>query len=100
MVNHKDEIIVTEYKSHCLSVFHPSGKKLRSFGIRGSKDGQFNHPSGVTVDDNDNILVADSKSSRLMEHFLLHVEEFHDPETLRSALSMGNSMWSVGIRMF
>ena len=62
VVNHKDEIIVTENKSHCVSVFHPSGTKLRSFGIRGSKDGQFNHPMGVTVDDDDNILVADSKN--------------------------------------
>ena len=67
VVNHKNEIIVSEYKKHCVSMFHPSGQKLRSFGYRGSEEGQFDHPYGVTVDDEDNILIADSKNNRIQK---------------------------------
>ena len=67
VVNHRNEIIVSENKNHCVSVFHPSGKKLRSFGTQGSGDGQFNCPMGVTLDNEDNILVADSKNSSIQK---------------------------------
>ncbi len=54
----KGEVIVTEYSRHCVSIFSSYGKKLRSFGTRGSDKGQFNHPNGVAVDSEGNILVA------------------------------------------
>ena len=67
VVNHRNEIIVSEHKDHCVSIFHASGKKLRSFGTQGSGDGQFNCPMGVTLDNEDNILVADSKNSSIQK---------------------------------
>ena len=67
VVNHRNEIIVSEKKNHCVSIFHPSGKKLRSFGTQGSGGGQFNSPMGVTLDNEDNILVADSKNSSIQK---------------------------------
>ena len=54
-VSQSGEVVVTENGSHCVSVFSPSGKKLRSFGTRGSGQGQFNSPKGVAVDGEGNI---------------------------------------------
>ena len=67
VINHRNEIIVSENNNHCVSVFHPSGKKLRSFGTHGSNYGQLNRPMGLAVDDEDNILVADSKNNRIQK---------------------------------
>ena len=58
-VNQKGEVIVAEGSGHCVSIFSPTGEKLRSFGSKGSGHGQFNGPRGVAVDDNGNILVVD-----------------------------------------
>ena len=60
-INHRGEILIAEGDGHCISIFSPTGKKLRSFGSQGSGPGQFIHPYGVTVDDDGNTLVTDSK---------------------------------------
>ena len=58
-ISHRGNIIVAESSGHCVSVFSPDGKKIKSFGSPGSGPGQFNRPEGVAVDDEDNILVVD-----------------------------------------
>ena len=58
-VNKRGEVIVAEYEGHCVSIFSPTGEKLRSFGTQDSGHGQFNVPCGVAVDGDGNILVAD-----------------------------------------
>ena len=65
VVNKKGEIIIAEnaYGAHCISVYSQSGEKLRSFGSSGSGQGQFKGPRGVAVDDDDNILVADTENN-------------------------------------
>ena len=50
-----------------VSVLSPNGAKLRSFGTRGSGPGQFLDPGGVAVDDEGNILVADSGNHRIQK---------------------------------
>ena len=64
-VNQRGEIIVAEQSGHCISIFSPTGEKLRSFGSKGSGPGQFNEPCGVAVDDDGSILVADSRNHRI-----------------------------------
>ena len=59
-VNQRGEIIVAEKGGHCISIFSPTGEKLRSFGSQGSEPGQLKDPQGLTVDNDDNILVADA----------------------------------------
>ena len=66
-VNQRGEIIVAEGGGHCVSVFSPTGEKLRSFGSKGSGQGQFNQPCGVAVDDDGNILVVDSRNHRIQK---------------------------------
>ena len=59
-VSPSGELIVTENKGHCVSIFSPSGEKLRSFGSLGSGKGQFSSPRGVALDGMGNILVVDN----------------------------------------
>ena len=59
-VTKRGEVIVAESGGHCVSIFSPSGDKLRTFfGSEGSRRGNFKSPCGVAVDDDDNILVVD-----------------------------------------
>ena len=53
---------MAELGGNCISIFSPSGEKIRTFGSRGSAQGQFNEPCGVTVDGDGNILVVDGSS--------------------------------------
>ena len=64
-VNHRGEAVVAEWGGHCISVFSPSGEKLRSFGTHGSGSGQIWYPREVAVDGEGNILVADSQNHRI-----------------------------------
>ena len=66
-VNQKGEIAVTEWREHYISMYCPSGRKIQSYGTRGSGQGQFQYPSGVTVDKEENILVADSNNNRIQK---------------------------------
>ena len=66
-VNQRGEIIVAEGGGHCISIFSPTGEKLRSFGSQGSGPGQFSSPCGVAVDDDGNILVMDSGNKRIQK---------------------------------
>ena len=58
-VNQRGEVVVTEGGINRVSVFSPSGKKLRSFGNLS--------PQGLTVDGEGNILVADYSNSRIQK---------------------------------
>ena len=66
-INQRGKVIVAEYGRHSVSVFSPSGEKLRTFGSRGSGQIQFVHPRGVALDDEENILVADSNNFRIQK---------------------------------
>ena len=77
-VNQRGEVVVTEKTGYRVSVFSQNGKKIRSFGTRGSGQGQFDHPFGVAVDSEGNILVADGFNHRIQKftaegHFLTAV---------------------------
>ena len=63
-LNQSGEVVVA---SECVSVFSPSGDKLRSFGTKGSCQGQLMDPSGVAVDGDGNILVADNSNHRIQK---------------------------------
>ena len=66
-VNQRGEIIVAEFVGHCITVFSPSGEKIRTFGSTGSAQGQLNKPRGVAVDGDGNILVADRGNHRIQK---------------------------------
>ena len=66
----KGEVVISEHDGHCVSVFSPRGEKLRSFGTRGSGQGQFQYPAGVAVDGEGNILVVDQVNHRIQKFTL------------------------------
>ena len=47
LLDKKEQLIVAEYGSHCIIVYDKEGKKVRSFGSKGTKEGQFIYPCGV-----------------------------------------------------
>ena len=63
----RGEVVVTEWNMHCVSVFSPSGRRLRSFGVQGSKDEEFTNPRGVAVDDAGSIYVIDNNRERVQK---------------------------------
>ena len=63
----RDEVIVAEMNAHCISIFSPSGEKIRSFGSYGASYGNFKYPRSVALDGEGNILVVDTKNSRIQK---------------------------------
>ena len=64
-INQRGEVVVAEWRGHRVSVFSPSGEKLRSFDTRGSGPEQVLYPGGVAVNGEGNILVANSFNHRI-----------------------------------
>ena len=64
-VNDHDEIAVTEYRNHRVSVFSSDGTHLRSFGRKGQNNGEFQYPTGIAFDSHGNIVVADCYNHRV-----------------------------------
>ena len=57
--NRKVSIIIFHWSlSNCFDIF-------QFLGCEGTKDGEFTRPNGVTVDDEGNIIVADSRNNRI-----------------------------------
>ena len=67
VLNHKKDLIVSSVGDHCIHVFGPDAKKLRSFGLQGAGQGQFQSPGGVAVDRDGNIVVVDTENHRVQK---------------------------------
>ena len=63
-VNHKNQVVVSQ-ESNLITVYGRVFRKVLSFGSPGEGAAQFNSPSGLAVDSNDYIYVADSKNNRI-----------------------------------
>ena len=58
--NSHQEMIVSEFLGHRLSIFHIRGQKIRTFGSCGNRADQMIFPVGIATDDTDNIYVSSS----------------------------------------
>ena len=58
-------VYVTEVTSHCVLVFTTDGKYVTSFGQQGQKEGDFNYPYYIYVDNNSFIYVCDFRNDRI-----------------------------------
>jgi len=65
----KGQIVVTESEGHCVSIFSPEWDKIQSLGSGSSSstEGQFNHPTGVTVSIDDHIHIVDCFNHRIQK---------------------------------
>ena len=66
-INSKEQMIVVEGGGAYVSVLTPEGEKIRTFGTKGSGNGQLSSAFGVTVDKDDNIYVADHCNHRIQK---------------------------------
>ena len=66
-LNQAGEIIVAEHDAGIVSIFSPTGDKLRTLDTRGIAVGEMKNPCGVAVDGDDNILVVDAGNNRLLK---------------------------------
>ena len=66
-LNQAGEIIVAEKDAGIVSIFSPTGDKLRTLDTRGTAVGEMKNPRGVAVDGDDNILVVDAGNHRLLK---------------------------------
>jgi DNA-binding beta-propeller fold protein YncE len=58
-------LYVADTHNHRIQEFSPTGRLIRSFGSRGSGDGQFWQPRGVAIDPFGNVWVADHENHRV-----------------------------------
>ena len=58
-VDKKRQVIVAECNSHCITVYDKEGKKIQSFGSKGTKEGQFTGLYGVAATNEGYILATD-----------------------------------------
>jgi len=62
--NSKGQVIIIDHTSR-VQIFDKNGKFITVFGTEGSEPGQFRIPSGLAVDVDDNIYVADKMNHRV-----------------------------------
>ena len=60
VVTKNEETVVAECGAHCITILNKEGKKVKSFGTRGTKEGQFTNPRGVAISHDGHILVTDN----------------------------------------
>ena len=65
--NSKGNVIVTEFNGNRVSIFTSNGQLIKRFGKKGSKNGQFQSPAGVSIDDDDNIYVTEYNGHRVQK---------------------------------
>ena len=61
-----DSILVVDKLNHRFQQFNvQTGNPVKSFGKRGTKDGEFHNPLSVCVDEEGRVIVADYKNNRI-----------------------------------
>ena len=62
-------ILITDFKSHCISVFSFGGELIHRFGEEGEKRGEFTKPRGIAIDAEGRILVASENPEHCIQIF-------------------------------
>ncbi len=64
IIFNNDKVFATDLENHSISVFSTDGNFLRRFGKKGSKEGNLNYPSCLTIYQNE-LYVADTFNNRI-----------------------------------
>ena len=64
-IDSSNTVYVSEAGSNCVSVFTSQGTYITTFGAKGTEEGQFNKIYGLSIDQNDSIVVSDVENKRL-----------------------------------
>ena len=60
IITKNEEIVVAECGANRITILNKEGKKVKSFGTKGTKEGQFTQPYGVAISQDGYILVTDN----------------------------------------
>ena len=67
VVNSKGTIAVSDRKKHCILTFDEDGNFVRKFGCYGEGPGQLVNPAGMTLLNDDELLVVDDDNGRIQQ---------------------------------
>ena len=87
------QIYITENFNHCISIWDKDGNHVKNIGHKGQKPGQILSPTGIAVDKEGHIYVADGRENGRIQklsktgHLLAIYVELHEPHgvTLNAA---------------
>ena len=54
------EIVVVEHQAHCVTILNSEGKRVRSLGTCGTKEGQFTYPLGIAISKDNHVFTTDN----------------------------------------
>ena len=60
VITKNEDIVVAECHANRITILNKDGKNVKSFGTRGTKEDQFDHPRGVAISHDGHILVTDN----------------------------------------
>jgi DNA-binding beta-propeller fold protein YncE len=66
-VDNSGNVYVADTGNHRIQKFTPTGVFISALGARGTGDGQFDSPSGVTTSASENLYVADTGNDRIQK---------------------------------
>ena len=61
------EVFVTDELRDCILVFNTDGQYIGRIGESGENEGQFDRPSGISLDNEGNLLIADTLNHRVQQ---------------------------------
>ena len=64
-IQHKNYFVISDWGDHCIKIYDLNGKFLYTIGKEGVQDGQFNHPSLLSVNKEGELMVCDSGNDRV-----------------------------------
>ena len=65
-----ENILVSDYRGHCIRIFSPDGILIQKIGREGKKEaGELCYPRGITVDSKQRIIIVDEKDSNILQAF-------------------------------
>ena len=62
-------ILITDFKSHCVCVFSFEGELIHKFGKEGEKRGEFINPDGIAIDSQRRIIVSSDNPNHCIQLF-------------------------------
>ena len=62
-------IIMSDYKNHCVYVFNQEGEQIHNFGNEGQGIGEFYQPCGIALDNTGRIIVVCEKDTNCLQFF-------------------------------
>ena len=86
------DIVVAEFGADCVTIVNKEGEKVRSFGTRGTKEGQFTYPRGVAVTNDGHILVTDEHRLQKLTFDGVFVQSVGSSESGRGQLQFNYPM--------